>query len=83
MSISDQIQAAAEHLALALELLDQVGADVTAAQIDSAIECLKGEVRSIDWNTSLEEVEQIEALVKSWDRNGEGPGEHPFQIGTN
>lgn len=46
MTTIEQLQAALEHLALALNLLDQGGANITAAQVDGAIACLRTEVMS-------------------------------------
>lgn len=64
MSTTDQIQAAVEHLATALSLLDQIGADVTAAHVDGAIECLKAELRGISWEDALAaDYSHLDALI--------------------
>ena len=54
MNTIEQLQAAVEHLTLALSYLDQSGADLTAAHVDGAIECLRMEVSNRSWQVTLD-----------------------------
>ena len=56
MNKLEYLQAAAEHLVLALSFLDRSGAQLTAAQVDGALACLKQEA----WNNLLASTDYAE-----------------------
>ena len=51
MSTFEQIQLAAEQMVSTLAILDSVGAELTAAKMSSAMDCLRDEIRTL---TSLD-----------------------------
>jgi len=60
----EQLQSAVEHLAIALNLLDQSGAELTAAHVDGAIMCLRSELQMISWHSVLQlDYSDLDAMI--------------------
>lgn len=67
MSTMEQLQAVVGHLTEALDILDQLGAHVTAAHVDQAIHALTAEARTLSWD-DIETVDfaALDAIVNDY-----------------